>query len=43
VVRLLPPLIVSESEIAEAIKRIDRACIRIEGGAAEPLKQGAVR
>ena len=26
VVRLLPPLIVSEEEIAEAIARLDRAC-----------------
>jgi acetylornithine/N-succinyldiaminopimelate aminotransferase len=29
VVRLLPPLIVSEEEIAEAVRRIDRACARI--------------
>jgi len=25
-VRLLPPLIVSEQEIAEAVQRLDRAC-----------------
>ena len=29
VVRLLPPLIVSEEEIAEAIARLDRACTRL--------------
>jgi acetylornithine/N-succinyldiaminopimelate aminotransferase len=29
VVRLLPPLIVSEQEVAEAVRRIDRACARI--------------
>jgi acetylornithine/N-succinyldiaminopimelate aminotransferase len=29
VVRLLPPLIVSEEEVAEAVRRIDRACTRI--------------
>ncbi len=30
VVRLLPPLIIGEAEIAEAIARIDRACVRLE-------------
>jgi acetylornithine/N-succinyldiaminopimelate aminotransferase len=29
VVRLLPPLIVSEEEVAEAVRRIERACARI--------------
>jgi acetylornithine/N-succinyldiaminopimelate aminotransferase len=29
VVRLLPPLIIGEAEIAEAIARIDRACARL--------------
>src|SRR6266705_3347248 len=29
VVRLLPPLIVSEDEVAEAVRRIERACARI--------------
>jgi acetylornithine/N-succinyldiaminopimelate aminotransferase len=29
VVRLLPPLIISEDEIAEAVSRIDRACARL--------------
>jgi acetylornithine/N-succinyldiaminopimelate aminotransferase len=40
VVRLLPPLIVSEDEVAEAVRRIDRACARIAEAAA-PRKQGA--
>jgi acetylornithine/N-succinyldiaminopimelate aminotransferase len=29
VVRLLPPLIVSEEEVAEAVSRIARACDRL--------------
>ena len=41
VVRLLPPLIVSEDEIAEAIARLDRACARLAEGLAKPRKQGA--
>jgi acetylornithine/N-succinyldiaminopimelate aminotransferase len=44
VIRLLPPLIVGESEIADAVERIDRACSRIESGLVEPpRKQGAAR
>jgi acetylornithine/N-succinyldiaminopimelate aminotransferase len=39
VVRLLPPLIIGEAEIAEAIARIDRACIALEK--AHPRQQGA--
>jgi acetylornithine/N-succinyldiaminopimelate aminotransferase len=42
VVRLLPPLIVSEEEIAEAVRRIERACTRIAKAHAEPRQQGAV-
>ncbi len=42
VVRLLPPLIVGDAEIAEAVARIDRACTRIARGPAKPRKQGAV-
>jgi acetylornithine/N-succinyldiaminopimelate aminotransferase len=42
VVRLLPPLIVTEAEIGEAVARIDRACLAIERDLAQPLKQGAV-
>ncbi len=30
VVRLLPPLIIGDAEISEAIARIDRACVRLE-------------
>ncbi len=30
VVRLLPPLIIGEAEISEAIARIDRACVKLE-------------
>ena len=41
VVRLLPPLIVSEEEIAEAVSRLDRACTRIERAHAQPSKQEA--
>jgi acetylornithine/N-succinyldiaminopimelate aminotransferase len=29
VVRLLPPLIISEEEIAESVARIERACVRL--------------
>jgi acetylornithine/N-succinyldiaminopimelate aminotransferase len=42
VVRLLPPLIVSEQEIAEGITRLDRACARLHGDYARKRKQGAV-
>jgi acetylornithine/N-succinyldiaminopimelate aminotransferase len=34
VVRLLPPLIVAEQEVAEAIARLDRACARLGRAAA---------
>jgi acetylornithine/N-succinyldiaminopimelate aminotransferase len=40
VVRLLPPLIISEGDIAEAVRRIERACARLaQASAAE--KKGA--
>jgi acetylornithine/N-succinyldiaminopimelate aminotransferase len=42
VVRLLPPLIVGEEEIAEAIARLDRVCASFQRGLVEPRKQGAV-
>jgi acetylornithine/N-succinyldiaminopimelate aminotransferase len=42
VVRLLPPLIVSEEEVAEAVRRIERACTRLAKTHERPLKQGAV-
>jgi acetylornithine/N-succinyldiaminopimelate aminotransferase len=34
VVRLLPPLVVSEQEIAEGVARLDRACARLSGAGA---------
>ena len=36
VVRLLPPLIIGEDEIAEAVSRIDRACVRLAASKARP-------
>jgi acetylornithine/N-succinyldiaminopimelate aminotransferase len=39
VVRLLPPLIVSEGEIADAVERIDRACAAL--AKTKPRKAGA--
>jgi acetylornithine/N-succinyldiaminopimelate aminotransferase len=41
VVRLLPPLIVSEQEIAEGISRLDRACAALNRAHAAPVRQGA--
>jgi acetylornithine/N-succinyldiaminopimelate aminotransferase len=41
VVRLLPPLIVSEEEIAEGVRRLDRACGRIAEMVGRPRKQEA--
>ena len=41
VVRLLPPLIIEEEEIAEAVARIDRACARLAQLHARPLKEAA--
>jgi acetylornithine/N-succinyldiaminopimelate aminotransferase len=41
VVRLLPPLILSEAEMSEAVARIDRACARIADNHARPPKAGA--
>jgi acetylornithine/N-succinyldiaminopimelate aminotransferase len=40
VVRLVPPLIVSEDEVGEAMGMLDRACARLTR-AAQPAKQGA--
>jgi acetylornithine/N-succinyldiaminopimelate aminotransferase len=39
VVRLLPPLIVSEQEIAEGIARLDRACAQLSRTAKSPRKE----
>jgi acetylornithine/N-succinyldiaminopimelate aminotransferase len=42
VVRLLPPLIISEAEVAEAVTRIERACARMAAAAeAKPLAKEA--
>jgi acetylornithine/N-succinyldiaminopimelate aminotransferase len=37
VARLLPPLIIGEEEIAEAIARFDAACLRLQGGKPETV------
>ncbi len=41
VARLLPPLIIGEADVAEAVQRIDRACARIERAKQAAPKQGA--
>jgi len=41
VVRLLPPLIIGETEVNEALGCIDRACTRLAKAHPRPLKQGA--
>jgi len=41
VVRLLPPLIVGEEEIAEAVRRIERACGRLAEAHTRSRKEGA--
>ncbi len=41
VVRLLPPLIVSEQEIAEGVARLDRACAQLSRQHGAPAKHGA--
>ncbi len=43
VVRLLPPLIVSEDEVAEAVTRIDRACARLADAHAQKRTAGDAR
>jgi acetylornithine/N-succinyldiaminopimelate aminotransferase len=40
VVRLLPPLIISEDEIADAVQRIERACARLAKASERSLTQG---
>jgi acetylornithine/N-succinyldiaminopimelate aminotransferase len=42
VVRLLPPLIVTETEIAEAVRRLERACVRLTERHARARQQGPV-
>jgi acetylornithine/N-succinyldiaminopimelate aminotransferase len=41
VVRLLPPLIVTEAEIAEAVRRLDRACAQLAKAPAPARIKGA--
>jgi acetylornithine/N-succinyldiaminopimelate aminotransferase len=41
VVRLLPPLIISESDITEAFNRLDAACAALEAGFEGVARQGA--
>ena len=41
VVRLVPPLIVSDEEIAEAVRRVDRACTALERAQPVPRAAGA--
>jgi len=43
VVRLLPPLIVSEPEIMEGVARLERACERLRQSQKAPPKTEAVR
>jgi acetylornithine/N-succinyldiaminopimelate aminotransferase len=43
VVRLLPPLIVSDMEISDAVERIDRACAKLAPAEGEPGRQGTSR
>ena len=41
VVRLLPPLIIGETEVAEAVDRIDRACSRLAQMHARPKEKAS--
>ncbi len=41
VVRLLPPLIISEQEVAEGIARLERACARLSRARQTPAKETA--
>ena len=41
VVRLVPPLVVTEADVGDAMAMLDRACARL-ARAAQPAKQGAV-
>ena len=41
VVRLLPPLIIGENEMSEAVARIDRACARLAKAHPRPAKEAA--
>jgi acetylornithine/N-succinyldiaminopimelate aminotransferase len=41
VVRLLPPLIIGEAEVSEAVARIDRACVRLAQMHARPKEKAS--
>ena len=41
VVRLLPPLIIDEAEVADAVARLERACTALEAGLRETYKGAA--
>jgi acetylornithine/N-succinyldiaminopimelate aminotransferase len=41
VMRLLPPLIISEQEIAEGVARLDRACLKLGRALAVKRKEEA--
>ena len=41
VVRLLPPLVISEEELAEGVRRLDAACLRLEREAARAQRGAA--
>ncbi len=41
VVRLLPPLVISEDELAEGMRRLDAACADVEAGLAPQPKVAA--
>jgi acetylornithine/N-succinyldiaminopimelate aminotransferase len=43
VARLLPPLIISDAEISEAVNRIEAACAAIEAGQQPAAQRGAVQ
>jgi acetylornithine/N-succinyldiaminopimelate aminotransferase len=40
VARLVPPLIVTETEVADAMARLDRACTALERASKDARKQG---
>src|SRR4051812_19156648 len=41
VVRLVPPLIITDADVAEAINRLDKACVALEHAKKGAAKQGA--
>ena len=41
VVRLLPPLVISEEELAEGVRRLDAACVELEGSLVTSKKGAA--